>query len=536
MRDRLSKITLSSILLIASFFLFFYRLDAVGLVGPDEPRYAEAAKEMLESHDFITPRLLGKSWFEKPILYYWCAAASYSVLGINETAARLPSALAALLMVLAVLFGPRSVLTFEKRWLSAVLLATSLGIIGFSRAASTDMLLTSTFSTSMIFFFATLHDERVHRSWPALFLAFAALGLSLLAKGPVGVLLAASILILYFWMTDHWKLARRLHPLFGIIVMLMVAAPWYIACTWKNGRVFFNTFFIQHNLERFATNEFQHSQPVWFYIPVILIGTIPWTFYLIAPAARAKAYIQNRSWKTNRSLTFLLLWIAVPLAFFTAAQSKLPGYILPTLPPLSLMLGMTLARDGCSRQKVSPALQVAYLSEAVFLVAVLLWRQGMAQRFELPEVFLNEALGLGLVIMLGVLALGFFLRTTLKTVVGFHLVFIVVLVAVSTHLVLPRLDPALSARPIAQAILAHSRSPQVYTQEVNRSLQYGLDFYLPQSPRPIDSLAVLSAIAPGVDVFLVDSKRLPIGEETAARPHATLILESSQCRVWNWSN
>lgn len=138
--------------------LCFLRLDAMGLTGPDEPRYAEVAKEMLQSHDFITPRLLGQPWFEKPVLYYWLAASAYSLWGVNETAARLPSAAAALLLTLTLFLGTRPILNFETRWLSSIVFATSLGAIAFSRAASTDMLLTATFSIAMILFWVTLSD------------------------------------------------------------------------------------------------------------------------------------------------------------------------------------------------------------------------------------------------------------------------------------------------------------------------------------------------------------------------------------------
>ncbi|MDD5543283.1 MAG: glycosyltransferase family 39 protein [Acidobacteriia bacterium] len=530
MQERPTKIFLFSILLMASFFLFFYRLDAIGLVGPDEPRYAEVAKEMIHTGDFVTPHLLGKPWFEKPILYYWCAAGFYSLLGIRETAARLPSSVAALLMILAVLLVPRSKSSFENRWRSAVIVATTVGILGFSHGASTDMLFTSTFTISMVAFLSLLQEERTGPFRGRILLAYGALGLSVLAKGPVGLVLAFLIVFVYGGMTSGRKIIPKLKLTYGIVVLALVGGPWYVICAWRNGWSFLDTFLLQHNLARFATNTFQHSEPLWFYVPVILISTIPWTPFLLLLVSPTRAYLKGRTWRTHPGPLFLYLWIVVPFLFFTIARSKLPGYLLPVLPPIALLLGQALEKESPLGFIPRWAKLSSYFLEPVLLLGVFFSRHEICRMFDLPSDALTAPLGIVLLLSVPFSIWITFSKEQSRVLGISHLVLIAIFAVITSHKTLPYVGPPLSARPVAQRILERSRTPVVYSDSIDRSLQYGLDFYLPQSPQPLLSPEDIHIVHLGKDAFLVEERinwHLP-------SKRAVLLLETPEIRVWNW--
>lgn len=489
--------------------LCFLRLDAMGLTGPDEPRYAEVAKEMLQSHDFITPRLLGQPWFEKPVLYYWLAASAYSLWGVNETAARLPSAAAALLLTLTLFLGTRPILSFETRWLSSIVFATSLGAIAFSRAASTDMLLTATFSIAMILFWVTLSDPSATPSISRATLAYLSLGLSVLAKGPVGVVLATAILFGYFCISGRWREIGKLQIPLGIALMAAVDLPWFLLCYRANGWAFVDTFLIHHNLLRFATNEFQHSRPFWFYVPVILGAMLPWTFLLLLPGGRTRELFNFNSWRSHPQRAFLCLWMAIPFVFFTVARSKLPGYILPVLIPLSIVLGSSLfsvnqqaPAAGFKRRNPWP-LRGALTFEGLFFTALLIFSHQIISRFGLALNSLRWTIGITAALMIVILTGCLIHRRGLAIAIGAHVLVMTILVIVSTSYFLPRLDGEISTRPAAQAIHQVAQSPRVYVFDVPRAARYGLDFYLAPPPVPATSVEEVLRQKSEDAVFLV---------------------------------
>ncbi len=288
MAGKSSRLILPSLLI--GFFLyiqFFHGLGQLGLVGPDEPRYAQVAREMVVSGDFITPHLYGKPWFEKPILYYWLAAQSYRALGISEISARLPAAMSAIVLIF-------TVLTIGWKWRSpqcgivaALMLASSPMCIAFGRAASMDMLLTAALTLSLAGFYFGLSITRRNgsvtqlqqRESPRIWLcaAYFSLGVALLAKGPVSLVLVGFILIIFFTLRPETYSWRKLWLIPGGFLSLAVALPWYVLCFQANGWAFIREFVFQHNLARFATDRFQHSQPIWFFLFVIIVGFLPWT-------------------------------------------------------------------------------------------------------------------------------------------------------------------------------------------------------------------------------------------------------------------
>src|SRR6201984_2327218 len=267
---------------------YFSNLGVIGFVGPDEPRYAWIARDMAETGDWVTPRLYGKPWFEKPPLLYWGACICSKLLGVTEAAARLPSAISALLATLAMAWLAWRVYGAETaRWL-LLLLPTSVGMIGFSHAAATDMPFSAMLTVAMVCIAVVLGFTRnentpilPHTPWAALLLFGVFLGLAVLAKGPAAIILCGGAIFFWAVLTKRWRDARRLfHPV-AVGAFVVTALPWYVLCSRRNPD-FFRVFIIEHNFKRYLTPEFQHIQPFWFYVPVLFIALFPWSVGALA--------------------------------------------------------------------------------------------------------------------------------------------------------------------------------------------------------------------------------------------------------------
>jgi len=319
----------AALLLAVTAAVLLLRLGAVPLLGPDEPRYARVAVEMQRSGDWVTPTLQGKPWLEKPALYYWLAGPAFSALGENETAARLPSVGAALLLVGATaIFGAR--LFGRAAGLHAgFILATAVLPFAYGRAAAMDMLLAATVTVGIGLMGLRLLGVAGPLAIPA---AAAFLGLATLAKGPIGILLPALVISVYVFLHRESGWLKELFAPRAIAAFLIVAAPWYLAVSVAQGRAFFDVFLLNHNVQRFTSTIHSHPGPFFYYLPVLLAGLFPWTG-LVLPA------VAGLSPRTARADLFVLMWLALPLVFFSIAGSKLPGYILPCLPPLALLMG-----------------------------------------------------------------------------------------------------------------------------------------------------------------------------------------------------
>lgn len=340
-------------LAIAAFYL--YGLGSLPLVGPDEPRYAQVAREMLLRGDFITPTLGGFPWFEKPPLLYWMMMASYRVFGVNEFAARLGPAICGLLTAGLVYWAGKRICATDKSdhddastsqtlgsW-SVFVCLTSLGMIVFSRGASFDIVLTMTVTGALCCFFVWRVREATKDGarWPRLLSGFYGfLGLSLLAKGLVGFVLTLGIIGAYF-------IVRRESPgkrfwssfVWGIPLALAVAAVWYGPMYYRHGWTFVDQFIIQHHVARFVSNKYHHPQPFYFYLPVFALLVLPWTVVLISALADARRWQWRAASAIERLRLFSLVWIAIPLVFFSLSGSKIPGYILPVLPAAAFLIG-----------------------------------------------------------------------------------------------------------------------------------------------------------------------------------------------------
>ena len=345
-----------AVLILATLYLcYFHNLGAIGLVGPDEPRYAWIARDMAETGDWVTPRLYGKPWFEKPPLYYWGAALSFKIFGVSEAAARLPSALCALLATLAMAWLAWRVYGAETaRWV-LLLLPTTVGMIGFSHAAATDMPFAAMLTIAMVFaakFLDLIPSRASSERSPNSPFSFTSstsftsfslgsfLGLATLAKGPAALILSGGGVLLWAALTKRWRDAFRcVHPI-ALASFCLTALPWYILCARRNAD-FFRVFIIEHNFKRFLTPEFQHIQPFWYYLPVLLIAFLPWTSLLLFAGFFSRPKFR-RERKVSPSAVLFCCWPFFCILFFSFSKSKLPGYILPALPPIGMLLARSL--------------------------------------------------------------------------------------------------------------------------------------------------------------------------------------------------
>jgi 4-amino-4-deoxy-L-arabinose transferase-like glycosyltransferase len=464
-------------LLLAGFcgFLFFFGLAFLGLIGADEPRYAQVAREMLARHDWITPTLGGKPWLEKPPLYYWQAMLAYSIFGVSDWAARLPSAVdATLVVVVTYLFLRRFRPGFQLD--GALMTASAAGIIAFARAASTDMPLAATFTIALLAWFAWYESQS--RRFLAFFYCFLALGM--LAKGPVAPLLAAVIIVIFAAVTSDYRVLRRTLWVPGILLFCAVVLPWHLAVQIKNPE-FFRVFILQHNLARFGTNLYHHSEPFWYYVPITLLGLIPWTVFVVASLAetvRVWWTARREILDSERALdVFLVIWVAAPVAFFSLSQSKLPGYIVPALPAGTLLLAEYVRRRVAEGKSPSIFFIVLHAITAAVPIVPALMIQYLVLQHRLPW---GKVGGIRFALAAG-LAIG--IAITLRTRLGLGALRFVTLVPVllSIWVLLgsaPALDSMLSVRPLANEISHLETKPlPLAVAGVSRETQFGLTFY-----------------------------------------------------------
>ena len=337
----------SAVLCITFYVCYFSHLGVLGLIGPDEPRYAWIARAMVETQDWVTPRLYGRPWFEKPPLYYWGAGLSFKWFGVSEAAARLPSAISALLATLAMAWLALRLYGVEAAQWLLLLLPTTVGTVGFSRAAATDMPFSGMLTIAMVCAATVLGLTRNENTpipprtpWLALISFGFFLGLAVLAKGPAAILLSGGALFFWAWVTNRRHDALRLlHPA-AIAAFCAAALPWYVLCARRNPD-FLRVFIIEHNFKRYLTPEFHHVQPFWFYLPVVLVALLPWTVVFLWSSVHGAIRL-FRTHFARESTWYLTCWAGFCLLFFSLSRSKLPGYILPALPALVLILANSL--------------------------------------------------------------------------------------------------------------------------------------------------------------------------------------------------
>ena len=461
------------LVLIVLYVCLFSGLGAIGLVGPDEPRYAAIARAMAETHDWITPRLWGTPWFEKPVLYYWAAGIAMKIFGVSEFAARLPSAMAGLLAVVAVAWTALRSYGLGAAWYSLLMLPTSVAMIGFSRAAGPDMLFAGLLTAAMAVAVEMLQTQRPSAFQRIAFGFF--LGAAVLAKGPAAVILAGGATLVWAAISRKWLAPFRfLHPLV-VAVFCATALPWYVLCALRNPD-FLRVFIWQHNFERYATPIFEHRQPVWFYGYILLLAVLPWIAFFFGALFRAAVRLKQRAAIESVDL-FFVCWAVFPILFFTLSQSKLPSYILPAIPPLFLLLGRWVSESIVfSTKAVIRALD--FTAVAILIVLVTPMCEGVG---DLRETFRLDPflLTVFVIFLFGIAILSLnFKRRASAAFLAFTLM-VPSIVEFSNVLILPQIDMQISARHPAKILIddgVSAKSLSLY--EIPRAWEYGLDYYM----------------------------------------------------------
>ena len=326
------------LLWIALFAVWFGTLDYRKLVRPDEGRYAEIPREMVASGDWLTPRLDGIKYFEKPALQYWATAAGYKVFGESEWSARLWPALTGFLSVLLAAWSGRRLWGAQAGNLAAAILASTLLFVVMSQVITLDMGLTFFLQVAWTaFLFAQQGDAKTSRRY--MWLLWAALALAVLTKGLVAPVLCGATLVAYSAFNRDMSPWKKLAPFSGLAIFLAIAAPWFIAVSIANPE-FARFFFIHEHFDRFFTKSHHRYQPDWYFLLIYAIGALPWTFLLLHALLKSWRRDVTTTFQTQR---FLALWVVVTFAFFSISDSKLPPYILPIFPALALLGGKHLA-------------------------------------------------------------------------------------------------------------------------------------------------------------------------------------------------
>ncbi|MET0330806.1 MAG: glycosyltransferase family 39 protein [Dyella sp.] len=404
-RTRTQTSLLASVAVLAWVVLWFAGLGARALGEPDEGRYAEVAREMLHSGDWITPTLNGFTFFDKPALQYWATAAAYALLGTGEAAARLWPALTGLLSMLAVAWAGKRLYGLRCGVTAAMVLGGSMLFTLGAHVATLDLGVAAFLNIAICFFLVAQFDPTAVAQRRAFNLAgWACLALAVLSKGLIGMVLPAMTLLVFMACRRDWRLLGRLNPVLGLALLLAIAAPWFVVVCLRNPR-FFDYFFIHEHFARFLTTQDKRVHSVFFFLPVVLLGLCPWVAFLRWPQ-RAQATASERA-----ADVFLLCWVGVVFVFFSLSHSKLPFYILPVFPALALLIARSIGQ--LQRVQVQRRLQwIGGLAALLVLIGVTMavFDPPLIDRLQLRSAALCAALGMAVLAFGALLGAGLLAR------------------------------------------------------------------------------------------------------------------------------
>ena len=323
------------VLLFVCFAAFWWRLGALGLIDPDEPFYAQTAREMVQTHDWLTPRIYGQPQFEKPIFYYWLVAGSFELFGESEWSGRAPTGVFASALVLLVwAFGSR-VWNARSGFLAALVLATGLEFCVMSRLMLTDVPLAFFLAGALFCYWMAGEKEERRNFWIALSLACN--GLAVLTKGPIGSLAPWFATFAFALLAKRKSLYRGPGLWWGLVVYAVIVVPWYSVMFAWHAKPFWNEFFVRDNFLRLIRAEHPANNHIWYYPGLLLLGSIPWMPAVVLAVRRAFA-----DFRGDPTLLFQWCWLLTSLVFLTIAQSKLPSYAFYLFVPLAVIVGRTL--------------------------------------------------------------------------------------------------------------------------------------------------------------------------------------------------
>jgi 4-amino-4-deoxy-L-arabinose transferase-like glycosyltransferase len=484
-----SFVGIFAFLTLISLGTIFFRLGSLPLTGADEPRYARIAEEMYQQGHWVTPLLEGLPWLEKPPLYYWITIPFVALLGNSETAARLGPALSGVLAAMAIFWAGTRLWNRVAGFMGASIVLTCVGLAGFARGASTDMPMTSCLTVALSILMVSAVERKL-ASWKVA-VAYVFLGLAVLGKGPVAIVLSAGICFLFWFFDNRSGNVRALQIFSGLAITMAVSVPWFWLAFQQNGYSFISIFFINHNLTRYVSDIHHHTQPFYYYFLILLGLCFPWTGWLtlLVPKSVRSKFGSWRSWDP-RTL-FLASWIVFPVLFFTLSSSKLAGYILPSIPPLALLLGVRIS-DLQSKEYPAKAMKIALwisiiLSAGVAIAAPLFfnatygghWKEGLIIS--------------GAVIVPAILAFGFGIRGRISMAFWATVLQGFLMIIFTAQLAYPVLGDYLSNKGIALKALSLKKPGEsiatfLYT---SHSLNYYTSYQVKDSTVSLETLAQL---------------------------------------------
>ncbi|MGG6295140.1 ArnT family glycosyltransferase [Leptolyngbya sp. AN02str] len=401
--------TLSVLWVLAlCWFTFVWNVGSIGLVDETEPLFAEAARQMTVTGDWVTPYFNEATRFDKPPLVYWLMAIAYQTIGVNEWAARFPSFLSAMVLTL---FGFVTLRRFGfatpadategsssrkvgeglvwSALIGSAVMALHPQTMVWARIGVSDMLLSGCMGSALLAFFWGYTQPAKSRAKTVWYLAFwVLLALAVLAKGPVGIVLPGLIVGAFLLYVGRlWSGLWELMPIRGMLLFLAIAVPWYVLVIQANGQAYIDSFFGYHNFERFTSVVNRHSAPWYFYFLIVLGGFAPHSIHLPVAIARLRFW-KVREWQEQPREAqlgiFALIWFGVIFGFFTVAVTKLPSYVLPLLPAASILVGLLWSQQVTRRPAVGWGMKLSHVLNIVLMVAFAI------AMFYLPDILGND--------------------------------------------------------------------------------------------------------------------------------------------------
>jgi 4-amino-4-deoxy-L-arabinose transferase-like glycosyltransferase len=471
--------------------LFLVNLGAPSLWDVDEGRNSEAAREMMESGNWVVPTFNYELRTDKPALLYWLQILSFRCFGISEFAARLPSALASIVTVLLTYEMARRMFDSRTGLLAGLVLASSIAFAGAAHFANPDALLCLCTMLTMFTFWNSY--ARGDRLWPALCGVSAALGV--LAKGPVGLVLPGTVIILFLLWQKQWRLIFDRRLLIGLALFFLVAGPWYGWVAAETKGIFLREFIIQHNVERFGSPMQKHGGFIFYYPLVLILGLGAWSALVVPACWHAMGKRLEREMPLGHvpaSYRFLWLWLVVFLAFFSLANTKLPNYILPVYPALAVLIARFIERwrrGDVAIPRWSIILALTCLATiGVAIVAAMVILSGtvpLSSRYQME--YLGPWASLGVVVILGTVVIGVLVKRgyrlgALATLIGMA----VALLAVAAAFAVPGFNVEKSSEPLSRIIRERTQEPDLRLGAFN-CFEPSLVFYCHREVIDLDS-------------------------------------------------
>ena len=401
----------------------------VGLSGPaltdsDEAFYAESAREMIERSDWLTPYFNGVTRFEKPVLYYWMAAISYTAAGVSAWAARLPSALAGIGLVVLAYVAARRWYDDTTAFYAGLIVATSFGSIAMAHQALPDLPLALFISVTIWGAYVgllTAPSKTATTTSRQTWLIISAVGaaFAFLVKGPVGIALLLAVLvpltIIEWALFKHSWQVRSAHVAVATMIGIALTVPWYFAMTMEHGVGYLERFFIAENLDRFATDRYNAPRPIWYYGPIVIGGLLPWSLFI--PLGVRQLVRSRVNWRPSVVTFRIALWAIMPLLFYTFSVGKQPRYILPVLIPLSILLAHSIVsalRDPVNKAR-SFGVGCIACGCTMLVIASLIYRAQPLLISTSPVILSASAITLGVFGLLTIVSSFIYTRITTRT-------------------------------------------------------------------------------------------------------------------------